>query len=141
MRQSIADFRKLLGGDVQRREKGHAKNAMDSRLENQLQVLMEKHDRTQNGNLALKTQVENRRREKMQHEVVNRKIERSLERKRAELMRLIKVTADMQDERDAVQREFDKLKNIVCNDIDSFTEARGARPSHIWSFRAYDALS
>ena len=62
----------------QRREKGRAKNAMDSRLENQLQVLMEKHDRTQNGNLALKTQVENRRREKMQHEVVNRKIERSL---------------------------------------------------------------
>ena len=129
IRQSIADFRKLLGGGFQRREKGHAKSAMDSRLENQLQVLMEKHNRTRNGNLALKTQVENRRREKMQQSVVNRKIERSLERKRAELMRMIKVTAELQDERDAVQREFDKLKNIVCNDIDSFTEARGARLS------------
>ena len=79
IRQSIADFRKLLGGGFQRREKGHAKSAMDSRLENQLQVLMEKHNRTRNGNLALKTQVENRRREKMQQSVVNRKIERSHE--------------------------------------------------------------
>ena len=46
-------------------------------------------------------------------------------------MRLIKVTADMQDERDAVRREFDKLKNIVCNDIDSFTGAWRAALSHL----------
>ena len=38
MRGSIADFRKLLGGDFLRREKDCAKSATELRLENQLQA-------------------------------------------------------------------------------------------------------
>jgi len=62
------------------------------------QVMLEKFNKTKNGNLALKTRIENKRREKIQHELVNGKSERALERKRAELARLSKLTSELRDE-------------------------------------------
>ena len=88
MRKTILEFKKQVGGEWKRREGSIRSQRESVRLESALQTVKEKHDRLQHKIKTLAVEINNKRREKIQHERVTAKAEKSLARRRQQLANL-----------------------------------------------------
>ncbi|KAJ1445569.1 hypothetical protein M885DRAFT_549540 [Pelagophyceae sp. CCMP2097] len=121
-RRTIADFNKSLGGDYIRRERGLGEARQSNRLESQLQTVKEKQDKLQHAIKTLAVDIDNKRREKLQHDQARKHSEKRLLKRQAHLMQLNRQLQETDDEREQAGRQVENLKSEIVDEMDDFNE-------------------
>ncbi|KAJ8602433.1 hypothetical protein CTAYLR_001243 [Chrysophaeum taylorii] len=122
MRNTIVEFNKSVGGEFVRRERQIGAQRQSTRLESQLQTVKEKHDKLQHKIKLLAIEINNKRREKMQHQRVHQKIEHKLAKRRQVLSRLNKELQEKDEEREQTGRQCESLKGEILEEMEQFNE-------------------
>ena len=122
MRKTILEFKKQVGGEWKRREVSIRTQRESVRLESALQTVKEKHDRLQHKIKMLAVEINNKRREKIQHERVTQKTERHLARKKSMLAALNKALQETEEEREQAGRQCEALKGEIIDEMEQFND-------------------
>ena len=122
MRKTILEFKKQVGGEWKRREVSIRTQRESVRLESALQTVKEKHDRLQHKIKTLAVEINNKRREKIQHERVTAKAEKSLARRRQQLANLNRALQETEEEREQAGRQCEALKGEIIDEMEQFND-------------------
>lgn len=122
MQSSIDEFKKSVGGEFSRRQRQIGAVRQTARLESQLQTVKEKRGKLRHKIDCLAAEINNKRREKMQHERVCQKSEQKLIKRRHALSRLHRELQEREDERERVGKMCESLKSEILDEMEEFNE-------------------
>ncbi|KAH8066512.1 hypothetical protein JL722_958 [Aureococcus anophagefferens] len=123
MRKTILEFKKQVGGEWKRREVSIRTQRESVRLESALQTVKEKHDRLQHKIKTLAVEINNKRREKIQHERVTAKAEKSLARAAAAIGEPEpRALQETEEEREQAGRQCEALKGEIIDEMEQFND-------------------